>query len=499
MNGLRRLLSAVCGIALLWSFQTQAAPVKEVLIRSGNIPVDQSSVSPFLSTRVGAEFDRRQISQDIKALEKTGRFSAVNVDVEPGADGVVVIYRVDAKPRLREIFISGNDYLSTREIKKLLSLERGVLLDGTVLGVRKKAIADEYRSEYFPNPQISHALEPIGDGRVVDLYLNIKENERSKVVDIRFIGNTEFTNRKLAKVMEQKESWFFSFITGSGTYEPDVLEADLLSVRDVYRDAGFLEVDVGEPVIEEAKAGKLRVRIPVTEGRKYTVSEVEINGATLFPESDLYQSIRLKRGDVASTLAMENARQYLRDYYTARGYYQTLVRKQEVAVRDRPAVKVIFRITEGKRTFIRDVEVRGNSRTKDKVIRRELTVYPGDVLNEPRLRTSTARLRNTGFFSYVNWSPKPTSDPDQVDVVIDLEEKQTGQFSAGAGFSSIENVVGFVELSQGNFDLFGPPRFTGGGQKMRLRAQLGSDSTDAEVSFTEPYFLNRRLSLGVDA
>jgi len=161
-------------------------------------------------------------------------------------------------------------------------------------------------------------------------------------------------------------------------------------------------------------------------------------------------------------------------------------------------VDVTFRIREGELVKIRNINIRGNSRTRDKVIRRELLVYPGEIYNQSRVQRSERRLSNLGFFDTVRVLPEPTPDKSERDLVFNVAEKRTGQFMVGAGFSSVDNLIGFMELSQGNFDLFGWPYFTGGGQKLRLRAQIGSTQTDYALSFTEPWFMNRRLSLGFD-
>jgi outer membrane protein insertion porin family len=208
--------------------------------------------------------------------------------------------------------------------------------------------------------------------------------------------------------------------------------------------------------------------------------------------------VKLKRGDVASIEQIRQASQSVRDYYGSRGYIDTLVRYDLDAKPSRGVVDVRFDVQEGELAYIRDIRIRGNTRTQDKVIRRELAVVPGDIFNEVRVRISERRLWNLGFFSFVNSVPEPTAEQDQYDLTFEVEEQKTGQFIVGAGFSSVDDVVGFVELSQGNFDLFGWPHLTGGGQKLKLRSQFGTERTDVELSFVEPWLFNRKLSLGVD-
>jgi outer membrane protein insertion porin family len=183
---------------------------------------------------------------------------------------------------------------------------------------------------------------------------------------------------------------------------------------------------------------------------------------------------------------------------TDRGYIKTAVDPRVTLDTNAATATVSYQVAEGMLAYIQNIEIRGNAQTKDKVIRREIGVAPGEVYNEVRVRSSENRVRNLNYFSYVNSYPESTAASNRFNLVFDVEEQRTGQFMVGAGISSVDNLIGFVELTQGNFDLFGWPRFTGGGQKLRLRAQFGSSRSDLELSLIEPWFLNRRLSLGLD-
>ena len=202
-------------------------------------------------------------------------------------------------------------------------------------------------------------------------------------------------------------------------------------------------------------------------------------------------------GEIASRSSIKRAARAIRDYYGSRGYIRSRAEDQWSTEPDQKFLDVHFVIKEGELAYIRNVRVEGNTRTKDKVIRRELAVFPGEIYDEVKIRRSERRIRNLGFFSSVYSSPLSTEAPDKYDVLFEVEEQKTGQFVVGAGFSSVDNLLGFVELSQGNFDLRAWPHFTGGGQKLKIRAQLGTSRTDTEINFVEPWFLDRRLSLGL--
>jgi outer membrane protein insertion porin family len=203
-------------------------------------------------------------------------------------------------------------------------------------------------------------------------------------------------------------------------------------------------------------------------------------------------------GQQASLAEIQRSAQNVRDFYGSRGYIKTGVDPRIALDTNAATAAVTYQVAEGMLAYIQNIDIRGNSQTKDKVIRREIAVAPGDIYNEVRVRSSESRVRNLNYFSYVSAYPESTAFSNRFNLVFDVEEQRTGQFMVGAGISSVDDIVGFVELTQGNFDLFGWPSLTGGGQKLRLRAQVGSERTDIEFSLIEPWFLNRRLSLGLD-
>jgi outer membrane protein insertion porin family len=297
--------------------------------------------------------------------------------------------------------------------------------------------------------------------------------------------------------MKQQERGFWSWITGSGTYSADDLDGDKETLRRLFQDHGLLDVKIGEPVVTNTTGKNIDIQIPVTEGRKYSLGKMDLQGVTIFPPNDVIKVITNKPGEVASMASIEAASKAVHYYYGNRGYISTRVAPLITPRGDSGTVDIVFNVTEGKKAFIRDILIRGNTTTKDKVIRRELTVYPDEEYNEAKVHNSENRLKNLGYFKFVNAVPQDTADPAKYDIAFEVEEQKTGNLMVGAGFSSIDNVIGFVELAQGNFDLFNWPP-VGGGEKMKLRGTVGSKRRDIESSFVEPWFLDRKLALGVD-
>ncbi len=494
------LAGMVMGGLLGAGWTASAAPVREVRVeQSGPVRVDSEYVRAFVSLNPGEEFTRAAVSRDVRALQKTGRFAFVETLVEGAGDGVVVIYRVQGRPTISHLKIDGADYYSNKKIRELMEIRTGELVDDATLAVQAQKVQEAYRKKYFPDAHLSWTIEPDPErADFVQVQIKIREGRRAIVRRILFTGAQGVRRKELLKVMKQKQSNWLSWITNDGRYEPDDLEYDRESLRQVFLNRGFLDTRVGEPVIEYVGRRKVDVRIPIEQGNQYRMSAVRAEGFHLFPSNEVLRSIRLRPGDVASMTQITASAQSVRDFYGSRGYIRTVVEPVLDADPVTREARVDYQVTEGSLAYIQNIQIRGNTRTKDQVIRRELAVYPGEILNEVKVRTSENRLKNLGFFSYVSSMPQSTLKLNQYDLVFDVEEQKTGQFMIGAGFSSIDELVGFVELSQGNFDLFGWPYFTGDGQKLKLRAQFGTKRTDYEISFIEPWFLNRRLSLGVD-
>ena len=268
----------------------------------------------------------------------------------------------------------------------------------------------------------------------------------------------------------------------------------------VYRDRGYLDVRV-EPLRKmRDKDGNVVVEAVIHEGPQYHVGRVQLGGSGLgiFPESVLMNAVKLTSGAVASEKAIRDSANALRDVFGVKGYVNTMVNPVKDVNPSTGIANLRYNIREGTQAHIRNIVIQGNARTRDKVLRRELLVSPGDLYNEVKVRRSEGILTNLGFFSSVRAQPLDTRVPGQKDLLISVQEKRTGQFMVGAGFSSIDRLTGFLEISQGNFDLFGWPNFTGGGQKLKLHLEAGTRRKDLSLSFIEPWFLDRKLSLGVD-
>ena len=496
-------LSVLC-ILLVGFLINGVSAVQISSVRVENLsqgPLDDTLVFTRVGVAAGDDLPptriRSQVKSDVESLQKSGLFSEVQVRLEDGLAGTEVIYAVRPRPRIQRLSVQGAEHLGNKKVRHLMTLNVGDLVDDGLMGVQAKLIRDEYLKKRYPDAQVTWDILENNTQGLADVEVTVTEGQRAKIEEIRFSGAHSMDEKLLRKSMKQKESGWFSWLTRSGVYEPDQLAIDRMNLRTLYLNEGYLDVQIDDPKVVDMGKGHLSINMPVSEGHMYTVKRIAIEGCTIYSEEELMRVVGLQVGQPASIMNIDNGAQSIRRYYGNRGYIRTRVIPNLDPDLTAHTVDVLYTVGEGVQASIGDIRIRGNSITKDKVIRRELIVYPGQEFNQQRVERSESRLKNLGYFDMVNSHEVPTDDPAIYDLEFKVHEQKTGQFMVGAGFSSIEQVLGFAEISQGNFDLFNWPP-VGGGQKLKLRTTFGSQSEDVEFSYVEPWFLNRRLSLGFD-
>lgn len=479
-----------------------ALVVREISVRSqSGVPVDMDYVLALTQLRAGMDMDQHVVNRDVRALLGTGLYASVGAELQTlNDDEARLVYVLEIKRTLAApVEIDGARRYRAATMRDWSGLKGGDRVSDQDAAVAAARVRDRLHQKRYYYARVDARIVPVEDDpSLATVRLTVDEGPRTHLDQVFFSGNTVFTDFALRRTMRLPRPWNPINWVRKHRYQPDQLDLARDLVGDQYRDAGYLDVHVGPAELQEVEPGRVQIRLPIAEGPRYRVGEIKIEGVEVLDAGDLMRAIELRSGAIASSGRIESAAQQLRDAYAAAGYRRTRVMADLLPrVGEPDVIDVRFGVQEGTLTDLRMVYIRGNRKTRDKVIRRELLVAPGDRYDEARIRRSENRLRNLGFFSYVasyaeDWAPGVS------DVVFEVEEKQTGQFMIGAGFSSIDNVIGFVEVSQSNFDLFNWPWFTGGGQKLKLRAQFGSESKDYEISFVEPWFLDRRLALSLD-
>ncbi len=476
--------------------------VKEVKVRTlDQFGSDATDVLSYCGVKAGAEVSQEALSKDVRALLDTGRFGYAGVELEKVADGYNVIYVVKRRYRFQEpLAIKGSDYLSETKIRKLSELKSGDYIDEPILTTKAGKIRDEYVKKFFPTVKIGAEIQPIeGSAGFANVTFTVEEGERVKIRKYRFTNNPSIPEEELRSSFGQRpwydpRGWF----SDTPVSQQDLEDARQLA-EDIYKNRGFLDAKVAYPVSEKVGKEKVDMVFEVTEGDVYTVESTAIRGVKLFPENEvLAANARLQTDMVAGQQTLDDAAKDIRDYYGSRGYVDTAVRAVKEPIPGKPGrMAITFEVREGELVYIRNIVIRGNNKTKDKVIRREILVSPGEIMNEVRIGVSENRLKNLGYFANVRHVTEG-AEGNKRDLVYEVEEQRTGNFMVGAGFSSEDGVVGFIEVSQSNFDILNWSDFTGAGQKARLGLEVGTQRQTAEVSWTEPWFLDRPLALTVE-
>ena len=505
------LFFLLCILAGRLSVSAQIPLVSKIAIEHiGPHAVSDSLIRANIRSQEGKEFSPHMVDEDVKNLYATGYFINIRVAEEPVAGGSLkLIYIVQGKPLLTEIKFSGNKKYSDRKLKKKVKSKKNEPLDRRKLFEDAQEIQKMYEKAGYQKTTVKavdSANENTGKGSVT---FEVHEQPKIKIKDIVFENAKAFPQKKLRKQIKTKRRWFFSFLTGSGVVKEDEFEDDKDRLIEFYQNEGYIDFQiVGEPRREAISAKKMIIHFDVSEGTQYKVGAIEFKGNTLFSTNDFFNGVvvdkmlmklRMTVGKTFTPGGLKKDVETLQDIYGAKGYIDTHV----VAIK-RPnpttgTMDVVYQVEEGKQIRIEKIEIKGNIKTKDRVIRRELAVSPGEIYDTVRVKLSKQRLEGLDYFEKVDALPEESdAGPDRRNLVVGVDEKHTGQMLFGAGFSSVDSLVAFVEVSQGNFDLFKPPTFTGAGQKARLKAQVGTQRQDYEATFIEPWFLGRKLSFQAD-
>ena len=469
--------------------------ITEVTVKyRGAKTVDEARIRNLMATKAGSKYRAERLDSDIKTLFESGLIDDVRFLAEPVGGGVRVIADVMTRAAINGVGFVGNTVFKDEKLAKQTKLKSGSSMSDTeILGARRN-IEKYYRDSGYPDVLVSHRTQPTGQAGLSDLIFVIDEGAKNEVRKIRFEGNTVFTSKELRKEMETKEKGWFSWLTKSGRFESYQLDEDLDAVLDYYRSRGYLRASSPGIRREPVGDGRVDLVVPISEGDKYTVAGVSFGRMTVFKAEELYPSMRLNGGDAYSSAEMREDIKTIRSFYGSRGYADAVV-SPDINDAGPNKVTIKYQVTEGSRFKVGKVNIQGNIKTKDKVIRREVPLKPGDWFNTVELETTKARLQNLQYFGNVQASGTPTGGGYR-DVDILVEERNTGSVGVGLGISSVDSVVGMLSLEQTNFDIMNPWAFTGGGQRFGMNLRLGSERSEFSISLVEPWFLDQRLALG---
>src|SRR5438445_3315018 len=493
-------ICALLGVTSVRSQAPQAAPPRPIIraidvVYTGPATVSKERILAQMRTKVGQPFNDATVEQDVEALYKSGAIQNVRIFGEPQGDGVKVIVQVQTRLLAREIVIEGAERIGATKLRKEIKLKLNQPIKEEQLEEAREKIIEIYQSHGFTDVSVQFRVDPIDERRgTARVVFTVNEGAKGAVKQISFEGNAHFSEWRLRKEMKTKRQTIVAFLDKTGRLDEAQLQQDLDSLRDFYHNHGFIDVEIKDVRRDRNAKGKLTITIVIAEGPQYHVRRLTISGEKIAKEEGIRLLLKMKEGSVYSPKQLHDDAKAVADGYGSAGYVDLVVTPESIPAG--PAlVDAHYKIEEGERSYVNRVDIQGNTRTKDKVLRREVLLAPGDVFNTVRADSTKKRLENIGYFSKVETYPEDTDVPGRKDLTILLQEKRTGSLSFGAGFSTIDQLVGFVELTQGNFDLLNWPAFTGAGQKFRMRIQSRTQRKDFLLSVTEPYFLDRRLAL----
>ena len=464
----------------------QPGGISQIVVE-GNQRIEPATVQSYMTVRPGQTASPDDINDSVRALFETGLFR--DVRIEPR--GNVLVVTVDENPVINQISIEGNDRIDDEPLRALLtSRERRVYTRA-----KAEADADVLIEQYRRAGRYAASVEPViielPQNRV-DLVFEIEEGALTGVESLRFIGNSKFSDRRLRRVVSTDESSLFKFLSSTDTYDPDRLELDKQLLRRFYLSNGYADFEVLSAVAELApdRTGFF-LTFTVSEGEEYDFGAIDIvSNAEGVDVEELRSLIVASEGSEYDVQDVEDSIAALTLRLGELGYAFTQIDPRPDKDEENRTIGITFEVNEGERVFVERIDIVGNSRTLDRVVRREFELVEGDAFNALQVRRSRSNIRGLGFFRSVNVSTEQGTAPDRVVLKTEVEEQSTGQISFGLGFSTSESVSGEVSITERNF--------LGRGQFVRARARLSGSNQLYDFSFTEPRFLDRDVAVGFD-
>jgi outer membrane protein insertion porin family len=468
------------------------APVIEKINIKGNKKIESDAVMARLVSKVGSAFSAERVRQDVDALFKTAYFYDVRVDRTSTPGGVELTFTVVEKPSVVEINYSGNTEVEADDLREAAGLKPFEILNMAKIREATDKMQKLYEDKGFFLAKVTPKVEAVTEGESVKLTFEIQENEKVRVKRITFLGNRNIHDGKIKSAMQTQEGGFFSFISNSGAYKQDAFDRDIQLINYLYFNEGYVQVRVDRPQVYVTPDKKgIYITIRVEEGDRFKVGNVDFAGDLLFDRDELFNSVEIDgSGWYVHETLLKDLRT-LQAKYGDLGYaYANIIPRTRIREREKE-VDITFEIDKGNKVYFNRISVVGNTKTRDKVVRRELMIREGELYNETRKRESLDNIRRLGYFEEVNFNqstPPENSDLMNVDVVV--KERNTGSIQVGAGYSTYSQFIFNGQVNEIN--LFGK------GQRAGISIDLTKQSSLYNLNFTEPYFLDSDWSLGFD-
>ena len=460
--------------------------VKELVVE-GTRRVQEAVVLGAVQTKIGAPFNPTFLTQDVRAIFALGFFDDVQMRVDDFEGGVKVTFVVTERPFIRDIDFVGNKRVATSALQEKIDLRLGAVYNPVDVQTGREKLMEQYEEEGYFEAQITPSVEKLADGDV-RITFTIDEGRRMTIDRVVFLGNKGLTDKQLKAPLATQERQFYIL---RGTVQRQKLEEDVERILQTYSDHGYTQARVeSHDVKVDRERARVTIEFVVTEGPQYRVGEVKVSGVTLLPESEVRRLIKLKTGDVFARTKIRESMQGITALYSTIGRaFADVVPKTDQSPGTQ-TMDVVFEITEGPEVYVERINVVGNVRSQDKILRREIPMVEGDLFTLQKLERARQRLVNLGYFESVTATTQPGSDKTKIIINVEVKEKPTGLFSIGGGFSSVDSFIGTVDLSQRNF--------LGRGWEASIKLRLGGNSQQGSIGFTEPWLFDRPLAAGFD-
>ena len=479
------VLSAVLGLVAAVSAQQPPVLIKELTVE-GNRRVQEAVILGRVKSAIGAPFNPAQLSEDVRAVFALGFFDDVQLKVDDFEGGVKVGFVVVERPFVRDVDFVGNKHVGTNELQDKIDLKLGSVYNPVDVQRARERMKEHYESEGYFEVQITPDIEKFADGDVKVVF-TINEGRQMKIEEIVIRGNRGLTDKQIKNAMATQERQYWIL---RGTVQRQRLDEDVDRILQLYNDHGYIQARVeSHDVTVDREKARVTINIVVVEGSQHHVASVGFTGVTLVPESEVGRQLKLKAGDVFSRSALRESVKSIEDLYSNIGRASAEV-NPKLDVQPESKIAILFEVNEGPTVYVERINIAGNVRSQDKILRRELQMAEGEIFTLRKLQRSKQRLTNLGYFEKVEVNTAPGSDKTKIVVNIDVTERPTGLFSIGGGFSSADGILGTIDLSQNNF--------LGRGWLATIKIRAGANLQQGQLSFTEPWLFDRPLAAGFD-
>ncbi|HCJ12246.1 MAG: outer membrane protein assembly factor BamA [Verrucomicrobia bacterium GWF2_51_19] len=498
---MKHILYSLFFLSSLWA-SDEGPLVNDVAIQRIGTGADitDSVIYSHIKVHKGGHFQQHWLDQSIQALYGTGYFDFIEAKVTNEADAVKVVFIVETKSRIQDITFVGNKKMTTRTLLSKMKEKTGDLADEAKLRNDVNTLLEYYQKKGYPDVKITAEFQAVRPGHKKAVF-TVNEGTFLKVKGIVFTGNKSIPTDELRDQMKTRPWGIFSFLSGSGRFTEDVFKEDLNALRAYYRNHGFLDVEISREkvILERVAKERLQIVIPVDEGKRYSFGKITFSENKLFDNAKLADAITIKEGTTYSPAEVEKATEAIRNFYGEKGYLESYATPERSPNITTDAIDLNFKVKESDKFYVENIDIQGNTATKSNVILREINLAPGDEFDLVSMRNSEAKLQTTRYFKSVMLTPEATDIPNRKNLRITLEEGNTGSIMFGVATSTEEPIAGFIELSQSNFDIKNFKNFfRGGGQKFRIRTQLGTKSNQVIITFEEPWVFDRELTFGTE-